>query len=157
MSKQRIKCTGCNYHGKIDSIHLVRSDNNTCIQCGGKLIYTNLKKVKGKIMVTHGKKDSDKPKRTGSRAPIKAKVAKKKKRAKPEGTKKKGIKRGALSQAIYAYFDKVGYAKMSYDFTLALAKKIKPDTKFQPSHYAWYRNKYRQMRGLDKDGKKIKK
>lgn len=118
--------------------------------------YGNLIKVKGNIMVRHGKKDSEKPKRTGSNTSApKAKVAKKKKRAKPE-TKKKARKRGALSAAIYAYFDHVGYAKIDYKTALAVAQKIKPDTKFDHHHYSWYRNKYRQLRNLDKDGKKIK-
>ncbi len=158
MGGQRIKCTRCRYRGVLTTplrkYRLLKI--LACPQCGGKLEYTNSTKVKGKQMVRHGKKDSSKPKRTGSNAPPKAKVTKKKKRAKPEGEKKKGIKRGALSAAIYAYFDHVGYAKMDYEVALGVAKKIKPDTKFQRSHYTWYRNKYRQLRGLDKDGKKIK-
>jgi hypothetical protein len=45
-----------------------------------------------------------------------------------------------------AYFDAQHKAKkdFSYEDALALAQKEMPETKFNKSHYAWYKNKWKQ-------------
>jgi len=62
-------------------------------------------------------------------------------------SKKTTYKRGSLGQAIYEYFDKVGVDEAKYDDTLKVAQKVMPTTKFNKSHYSWYKNKYRELGG----------
>ena len=83
--------------------------------------------------------------RKSAKRSTKAKAPKDKAKAKASSTKKKaGYKRGSLSAAVYAYFDKVEVDEAKYDDVLALAKKIMPKTKFNKYHLSWYKNKYRQ-------------
>jgi len=49
-------------------------------------------------------------------------------------------KRGSLMQAMNGLLRKKGIQNVSYDEALALAKRIKPDTKFNHYHLAWYKN-----------------
>lgn len=79
----------------------------------------------------------------------KKKVLRKKKKAKKSKKGgKKTYKRGSLGQAIYAHFDKVKVDEAKYDDCLKIAKKIMPATKFNKSHFSWYKNKYRELRDL---------
>lgn len=57
-------------------------------------------------------------------------------------TQKKTYKRGTLGKGIYAYFQRVGLDKATYEETERLAKKLMPGTKFNRYHYAWYRNNF---------------
>lgn len=59
------------------------------------------------------------------------------------GKKGKSYKRGSLSAAINAMFDKEGVDEVSYEAAEKLAKSVKPDTKFNRYHLAWYKNNYR--------------
>lgn len=60
----------------------------------------------------------------------------------PKGGKKSGYKRGSLGTAIRALFDKKGVDKVTYEECLKLAKSIMPSTKFDKSHFSWYKNDY---------------
>ena len=62
--------------------------------------------------------------------------------------KRKKYKRGTLIKQIYAYFDKVGVDDAKYDVCEKLAKKIKPDTKFNKYHFSWYKNDYKNKRDI---------
>lgn len=64
--------------------------------------------------------------------------------------------RGTLIKKMYEYFDKTGIDKITYDKCKTLAKKIKPNTKFNRYHYAWYRNDYRNKRNLPSPTTSIK-
>jgi len=56
---------------------------------------------------------------------------------------KKGKKvRKSITQAIFAIFDKKGVEKVTYEESYKVAKSIKPTTKFNKYHYAWYKNAY---------------
>lgn len=61
---------------------------------------------------------------------------------KSKGGKKSGYKRGSLGTAIRALFDKKGVDKVTYEECLKLAKSIMPSTKFDKSHFSWYKNDY---------------
>jgi len=52
-------------------------------------------------------------------------------------------KRGSLMKAVTTYIDKVGVDKVDYESMLKIAKTIKPNTKFNKAHFAWYKNNYR--------------
>ena len=93
-----------------------------------------LKPLKGTKMATKRKKR----KTTRSAA----------RKSKNVSTKKKVKKyvRGSLHKGIYAYFDHAGIDAVAYKETERLAKKIKPDTKFDKSHFAWYRADYKQAK-----------
>ncbi len=52
-------------------------------------------------------------------------------------------RRGGIGQSIYDLFDEKGIENVTYEECETLAKKIKPTTKFNPSHFSWYRNEYR--------------
>ena len=54
--------------------------------------------------------------------------------------------RGSLRKGIFAYFDHTGIDAVTYEETARPAKKIKPDTKFDKSHFAWYRNVYKKAK-----------
>lgn len=105
-------------------------------------------------MVRHGKKDGSRAKQNQPTADKAEGTKKKRKRAQPEGKNAKkpktGYKRGSLAKAIYEYMDKVTYPKVTYDMMLKVALKAKPNTKFNHSHYCWYRNKYRAMHNIKK-------
>ena len=62
--------------------------------------------------------------------------------------KPKKYVRGTLICEMYRFFDKVGLDLATYDKCEKLAKKIKPDTKFNRYHHSWYRNDYRNKRNL---------
>ena len=61
-------------------------------------------------------------------------------------TKKKTYKRGSLKQEIYKLFDRKGVAKVTYKEVESLAKRVKPDTKFNKAHFAWYRGDYKKSK-----------
>jgi hypothetical protein len=65
----------------------------------------------------------------------------------PKETKKgksaKSYKRGSLSAAIFAMFDKEGVDNVKLDEALKLALSVKKDSKFNKYHLAWYKNAYR--------------
>ena len=85
-------------------------------------------------------------------APVKKhkKVSKKRKVKKSKKTKVRVVQyqRGTLIKSIYAMFDKVGWDTVTYEECLALAKSIKPDTKFNKYHFSWYKNDYKNRRDL---------
>lgn len=72
----------------------------------------------------------------------------KKKKKKSKKSKVKKYIRGTLIKSVYAYFDDVGIEEVTYLDTLKLAKKIKPNTKFNKYHMAWYKNDYKNRRDL---------
>lgn len=56
---------------------------------------------------------------------------------------KKPYRRGDLGRAVMELIDKHnGPDDITYDEAEALAKKILPDTKFNASHWSWYKNKW---------------
>jgi len=55
-------------------------------------------------------------------------------------------KKGSLKDAVYQLFDSKGITKVTYQEVENLAKKIKPDTKFNKYHFSWYRNNYKKTR-----------
>ena len=59
---------------------------------------------------------------------------------------KKPQKKVSLKEAIYNLFDSKGVSKVSYQEVEKLAKKVKPDTKFNKYHFSWYRNNYKKTR-----------
>ncbi len=63
-----------------------------------------------------------------------------------KSTKKKVYKQGSLKEAIYKLFDRKGIAKVTYKEVENLAKRVKPDTKFNKAHFSWYRNHYRKTK-----------
>ena len=76
-----------------------------------------------------------------SKAKSKSPRAKSKKSA-----KKKAYKRGSLKKAIYKLFDRKGVAKVTYKEVESLAKRVKPNTKFDKYHFGWYRNDYKKSK-----------
>ncbi len=60
--------------------------------------------------------------------------------------KKKTYKQGSLKEAIYKLFDRKGVAKVTYKEVENLAKRVKPDTKFNKAHFAWYRGDYQKSK-----------
>ena len=71
------------------------------------------------------------------------KVKSRKSPGKSEAKKKSGYKKGSLMKGIYDLFDRKGVDKVTYEETLKLAKSILPTTKFDKSHFSWYKNDYR--------------
>ncbi len=63
-------------------------------------------------------------------------------------TKQKEYVRGSLIKAIYEHFDKVGFDNIKYEDCLKLAKSLKPDTRYNKNHHAWYKNKYKLLRDI---------
>ena len=72
--------------------------------------------------------------------------------------KEVSTRRGGIGQSIYELFDEKDIENVTYEECETLAKKIKPDTKFNPSHFSWYKNEYkrkRKERGTDKFGSRL--
>ena len=63
-----------------------------------------------------------------------------------KSVKKRTYKKGSLKEVIYKLFDRKGVAKVSYKEVEKLAKKVKPDTKFNKYHFSWYRNNYKKTK-----------
>jgi len=61
----------------------------------------------------------------------------------PKNSKQEPYKRGNLKREIYKLFRKKGVDKVTYDETFTLAKRVKPDTKFNHNNFAWYKNDFR--------------
>lgn len=61
-------------------------------------------------------------------------------------------KKRTIIHAMFALFDEKDVDTITYDECEALAKQVKPDTKFGKTHFTWYKNKYRELRsgGLPK-------
>ncbi len=57
--------------------------------------------------------------------------------------KKSSYRKGSLGDSIREHFDSVGVDEATYDDCFALALKIMPQTKFNKSHFSWYKNDYR--------------
>jgi predicted transport protein len=74
-------------------------------------------------------------------------IIKTKSKVKPEEkddfTEVLSTKRGRIGKTIYDLFDEKGLDNVTYEECEIIAKKIKPDTKFNTSHFSWYKNKYR--------------
>lgn len=66
-------------------------------------------------------------------------------------------KRGALGQAIFAHIKDVGVDNVKYDDCLEIAVEVLPTTKFNKSHFSWYKNKHRERAAEAKADKKTKK
>jgi len=58
-------------------------------------------------------------------------------------TEELSTRRVRIGQSIYEFFDEKGIENVTYEECETLAKKIKPDTKFNKSHFNWYKNEYR--------------
>lgn len=69
-------------------------------------------------------------------------------------TEELSTRRGGIGKAIYDLFDEKGIENVTYEECKIIAKKIKPDTKFNPSHFSWYKNKYRKKSNVPPDTKK---
>lgn len=69
---------------------------------------------------------------------------------------KSGYRRGALTVAIYSYFDQIGVDNAKYEGTEKVAKKALPTTKFNKYHLSWYKNKYKELGGKGKWNKVAK-
>jgi len=73
----------------------------------------------------------------------KATTGRKKVASKTPAKSKTGLKRKpSISSALYALFDKMGVQEVKLDAAVKLAKKIKPDTAFNPKHLAWHKHHY---------------
>jgi predicted ATPase len=70
------------------------------------------------------------------------------KKRKKSKKRKKQYQRGSLIKEIYKMFDEVGIETVTYKETAALAKKVKPDTKFNKYHFSWYKNDYKNRRDI---------
>jgi len=64
--------------------------------------------------------------------------------------------RGGIGQSIYELFDEKGIENVTYEECETLAKKIKPDTKFNPNHFSWYKNEYRKKSNATPHSKRKK-
>ena len=62
---------------------------------------------------------------------------------KDDFTEELSTRRRGIGKAIYDLFDEKGIENVTYEECETLAKKIKPDTKFNPNHFSWYKNEYR--------------
>jgi len=62
--------------------------------------------------------------------------------------KEVSTRRGVISQSVYELFDEKGIENVTYEECETLAKKIKPDTKFNKSHFNWYKNEYRKKSNI---------
>ena len=69
-------------------------------------------------------------------------------------TEELSTRRGGIGKTIYDLFDEKGIENVTYEECETLAKKIKPDTKFNTSHFSWYKNKYRNKSNVPSDVKK---
>lgn len=58
-------------------------------------------------------------------------------------TEELNTRRRGVGKAIYDLFNEKGIENVTYEECETLAKKIKPDTKFNPNHFSWYKNEYR--------------
>jgi predicted transport protein len=56
-----------------------------------------------------------------------------------------GTGRGIIS-AIYSLFDRKGVENISYEECEAIARSIKPSTKFNRNHFSWYKRDYRRKK-----------
>ena len=75
-------------------------------------------------------------------------VQKSKKKSKKSKKRVEQYQRGTLIKSIYALFDYAGVNTVTYAETEKLARKIKPDTKFNKYHFSWYRNDYKNKRDI---------
>ena len=73
---------------------------------------------------------------------------------KTDFTEELSTRRGGIGKAIYDLFDEKGIENVTYEECEIIAKKIKPDTKFNTSHFSWYKNKYRNKSNVPSDVKK---
>jgi predicted transport protein len=62
-----------------------------------------------------------------------------------ERSSSRGTGRG-ISGAMYALFDTKGVDNVTYDECESLAKRIKPDTKFDRHHFSWHKGKYKKRK-----------
>jgi len=53
-------------------------------------------------------------------------------------------RRQTITHSMFELFDQKGVDDVTYDECESLAKRVKPDTKFDKSHFSWYKNKYKQ-------------
>lgn len=60
----------------------------------------------------------------------------------------KKIKKLKIGKAIYDYFDKVGLENAKYEVSLKIAKKANSTTKYNKSHFSWYKNKYQEIKDI---------
>lgn len=70
--------------------------------------------------------------------------------------KEVSTRRGGIGRSIYELFDEKGIENVTYEECETLAKKIKPDTKFNPSHFSWYKNEYRKKSNAPPHAKRTK-
>lgn len=78
------------------------------------------------------------------------KMSKKLKNKKVKVVKKSKYKFGDLGKAIYKYFDSKGLDNVTYAESLKIAISTCPHSAYNKFHYAWYKGKYRKLRGLAK-------
>ena len=75
---------------------------------------------------------------------------------KDDFTKELSTRRRGIGKAIYELFDEKGIENVTYEKCETLAKKIKPDTKFNPNHFSWYKNEYRKKSNAPPHVKKLR-
>jgi hypothetical protein len=83
---------------------------------------------------------SNKTKTTKKETAKKENTKKAEKEVKPEKERKMSITR-----ALHKRFAEVGVENVKLEEALAIAKAIKPDTKFNSRHLAWHRNYYKEL------------
>ena len=64
----------------------------------------------------------------------------------PKPRQKDSKKREGVMYSIFELFDSKGIDNVTYDECEALARQVKPDTRFDKSHLSWYKNKYKEKR-----------
>jgi hypothetical protein len=67
---------------------------------------------------------------------------------------KESYKRGQLKKAVFELFDDKGVDTVSYNECEKLALSIKPDSKFNTSHFSWYKNNYQKTKAIQEQGAK---
>ena len=75
---------------------------------------------------------------------------------KDDFTEELSTRRGGIGKAIYTLFDEKGIDNVTYEECEIIAKKIKPDTKFNTNHFSWYKNKYRNKSNVPSDVKRTR-
>ena len=60
-----------------------------------------------------------------------------------KSTPKKTSKKRGIGQAIREYFDEVGVDNALYEESKKRALKVNPNSKYDKSHFSWYKNDYR--------------
>jgi predicted transport protein len=58
-----------------------------------------------------------------------------------------GNKKKSIMDSIYSIFDEKGIDNVSYEECMAIARSIKSNTKFNKSHFSWYKRDYRRKKG----------